>query len=236
MANLNIFLAFGAGVLSFISPCTLPLYPAFLSYITGVSVEELREKNGMLQKRAILHTAFFLLGFSVIFVVLGLSTTFISTLFVKYSDLIRQIGAILIVFMGLVIIGAIQPKFMMQDSTYKFRNRPSGYIGSSLIGIAFAAGWTPCMGPILAAVVALSMTNPGSGLLYMMVYTLGFAIPFFLLAFFIGKTNWIKKFSNKIVKVGGYTMIVMGVFLFFGWMTKLTSFLTNNLFGGFTGF
>src|SRR5690606_16326578 len=111
---------------------------------------------------------------------------------------------------------------------------PSGYIGSSLIGIAFAAGWTPCMGPILAAVVALSMTNPGSGLLYMMVYTLGFAIPFFLLAFFIGKTNWIKKFSNKIVKVGGYTMIVMGVFLFFGWMTKLTSFLTNNLFGGFT--
>ncbi len=236
MADVNIMLAFGAGVLSFVSPCTLPLYPAFLSYITGVSLDELKEKQGMLQKRAIMHTAFFLLGFSIIFVVLGLSTSFIGALFVQYSDLIRRIGSILIVFMGLVIVGAIQPKFMMKDSTIAFRNRPAGYLGSSLIGLAFAAGWTPCMGPILAAVIALSMTNPGSGFLYMMVYTLGFAIPFFLLAFFIGRMNWIRKFSNKIMKIGGYAMIFVGIFLFFGWMTKITSFLTNTVFDGFMGF
>ncbi|MFA8438561.1 cytochrome c biogenesis CcdA family protein [Pueribacillus sp. YX66] len=236
MGDLNVFLAFGAGVLSFVSPCTLPLYPAFLSYITGVSVDELKEKNGMLQRRAILHTLFFLIGFSLIFVALGFATSFIGSLFTKYDVLIRQIGGILIVFMGLVIVGAIQPKFMMKDSTFTFRNRPSGYFGSSLIGLAFAAGWTPCMGPILAAVVGLAATNPGSGLLYMLVYTLGFAIPFFLMAFFIGRMNWIKKFSDKIMKVGGYTMIFIGVFLFFGWMTKVTSFLTNNVFDGFMGF
>lgn len=236
MADLNVFLAFGAGVLSFVSPCTLPLYPAFLSYITGVSIDELKERNGMLQKRALLHTLFFLIGFSLIFVALGFATSFIGSLFVKYDVLIRQIGGILIVFMGLVIVGAIQPKFMMKDNTIRFRNRPSGYLGSALIGLAFAAGWTPCMGPILAAVVGLAAANPGSGLLYMLVYTLGFAIPFFVMAFFIGKTNWIKRFSDKIMKVGGYTMIFVGMFLFFGWMSKVTSFLTNNVFGGFTGF
>ena len=236
MTDLNIFLAFGAGILSFVSPCCLPLYPAFLSYITGVSVDELKERNGMLQKRAILHTAFFLVGFSVIFVVLGLSTSLIGTLFIKYSDVIRQIGAILVVFMGLVIIGALQPKFIMKDKRMTFRNRPSGYLGSSLIGMGFAAGWTPCTGPILAAVIALGVTNPGSGLLYMMVYVLGFAVPFFIMAFFIGKMNWIKKYHLKIMRIGGYTMIVMGVFLFFDWMTKFTSFLSNRMFGGFTGF
>lgn len=236
MAELNILLAFGAGVLSFISPCTLPLYPAFISYITGVSLDELKEGKGMMQKRAILHTLFFLIGFSIIFLVLGLSTTLIGTLFIKYSDLIRQIGAILIVFMGLVVIGALQPKFMMKDNKITFKNRPSGYLGTSLIGMGFAAGWTPCMGPILAAVIAIGVTNPGSGVLYMMVYTLGFAVPFFTMAFFIGKMNLIKKYNQKIVKFGGYTMIFMGIFLFFGWMTKLTSFLVNRVFGGFMGF
>lgn len=236
MADVNVFWAFAAGVLSFVSPCVLPLYPAFLSYITGVSVDELKDKKGMMQKRAILHTTFFLLGFSIIFVVLGFSTTLLGELFLKYSDLIRRIGAILIVFLGLVVIGALQPKFMMKDRKITFRNRPSGYFGSGLIGLGFAAGWTPCMGPILAAVITLGMTNPGSGMFYMLVYVLGFAVPFFLMAFFIGKMNWIKKYSHRVMQVGGYAMIFMGVFLFFDWMAKLSSFLGTNFFGGFTGF
>src|SRR5690606_16810472 len=136
VADVNAFLAFGAGVLSFVSPCTLPLYPAFLSYITGVSVDELKERNGMLQKRAILHTLFFLIGFSLIFFVLGFTTSFVGSLFANYDDLIRQFGGILIVFMGLVIVGAIQPKFMMIYSTFTFRNLPAGYLGSSLNGLA----------------------------------------------------------------------------------------------------
>ncbi|WP_017753854.1 cytochrome c biogenesis CcdA family protein [Calidifontibacillus oryziterrae] len=235
MADVNIFLAFGAGFLSFISPCCLPLYPAFLSYITGVSVADLKEENAMMQRRAMLHTLFFLLGFSSIFIMLGMSTSFIGKFFLQYNDLIRQIGAIFIVFFGFVIVGLLKPEFLMKDHKINFKNRPSGFIGSIVIGMGFAAGWTPCTGPILAAVIALSVSNPGSGLLYMVAYTLGFAIPFFILSFFLGKMQWIKKHSVKIIKIGGYVMIVMGIFLFFDWMTKITTYFIR-IFGGFTGF
>ncbi|WP_270181934.1 cytochrome c biogenesis protein CcdA [Alkalihalobacillus sp. CinArs1] len=236
MADLNIFLAFGAGFLSFISPCVLPLYPAFISYITGVSVNDLKEERGMMQRRAILHTVFFLLGFSIIFLVLGMSASLIGNLFVQYKDLLRQVGAILIVVFGLVVVGFWKPSFLLKDRRLTIRNRPSGFIGSVLIGMGFAAGWTPCTGPILAAVIALGVSNPGAGLFYMVAYTLGFSIPFFLLSFFIGKLQWIKKNSTVIMKAGGYLMIVMGVLLYFNFMTMFTSFLVNNLFNGFQGF
>lgn len=236
MTDINIFMAIAAGFLSFISPCCLPLYPAFLSYITGLSLDELKENNGMAQKRAIVHTILFLMGFSIIFLALGLSTSLIGTLFVQYKDLVRQIGAILIVFFGLVISGMLQPKILMEEKKLIFKNKPTGYIGSVLIGMGFAAGWTPCTGPILAAVIAIGITNPSQSLLYMFMYTLGFSIPFFIMAFFVGKVKWFKKFNVAFIKYGGYLMIVMGIFLYFDWMTKMISFLTNNVFGGFTGF
>jgi cytochrome c-type biogenesis protein len=235
MTDINIFIAMGAGFLSFISPCCLPLYPAFLSYITGMSVGELKSDNGMLQRRSLLHTIFFLIGFSSIFVAIGFGTSFIGSFFIEYQDLIRQIGAIFIVFFGLVIIGFISPTFMMKDHRFELKNRPSGFIGSILIGMSFAAGWTPCTGPILMSVILLAGSNPESGMLYMLAYTLGFAIPFLLLSFFIGRMNWIRKHNVKIMKTGGYIMIMMGIFLFFDWMTAIISLLTA-LFGGFTGF
>jgi cytochrome c-type biogenesis protein len=122
----------------------------------------------MLQKRAILHTTFFLLGFSIIFLALGFSTSIIGNLFQSYSDMIRQIGAITVVIFGLILLGVFQPKFLMMNKTFKFHNRPSGYIGSSVIGMGFAAGWTPCTGPILAGVIALGVTNPNAGMAYML--------------------------------------------------------------------
>lgn len=235
MSDVNIFLALGAGFLSFISPCCLPLYPAFLSYITGMSVGELKSENAMLQKRSLLHTLFFLLGFSIIFIAIGFGTSFLGSFFLQYKDLIRQLGGIFIVFFGLVIVGILNPQFMMKDRRIEFKNRPSGYFGSVLIGMAFAAGWTPCTGPILSFVISLAATNPGSGMMYMIAYSLGFAIPFFILSFFLGRMNWIKKNSSKIVKIGGYIMIVMGIVLFFDWMTKIIIFF-SEMFGGFTGF
>lgn len=235
MTDINIFLAIGAGFLSFISPCCLPLYPAFLSYITGVSLDELKENNGMTQRRAIFHTIFFLIGFSIIFLALGLSTSLIGTLFIKYKDLVRQLGAILIVFFGLVVSGLLQPKFVMKEKKINYKNKSSGYFGSVFIGMGFAAGWTPCTGPILATVIAMGMTHPSQSLLYMFMYTLGFSIPFFIMAFFIGKLKWFKQFNVAFIRFGGYLMIVMGVFLYFDWMTKIISFLTNNVFRGFTG-
>lgn len=235
MADVNIFLAFGAGFLSFISPCCLPLYPAFLSYITGMSVNELKSENAMLQKRSLLHTLFFLMGFSIIFIAIGFGTSLIGTFFLEYQDLIRQLGAIFIVFFGFIIVGLLKPDFMMKDRRFEFKHRPPGYIGSSLIGMAFAAGWTPCTGPILSSVILLAASKPGSGVIYMTAYSLGFAIPFFILSFFVGRLKWIRKHSVMIVKMGGYIMILMGVVLYFDWMTKII-IIFQGMFGNFTGF
>ncbi len=235
MTDLNVFIALGAGFLSFISPCCLPLYPAFLSYITGMSVGELKEENAMLQRRSMLHTLFFLIGFSLIFVAIGFSSSFLGSFFIDYQNLIRQIGAIFIFFFGLMIVGFIKPEFLMKEKRFEFKNRPSGLLGSILIGMAFGAGWTPCTGPILGAVFSLAVSNPNSAMVYMIAYILGFAVPFFILSFFIGKMNWIRKNSLLIMKIGGYIMMVMGVVLFFDWMTKIIAIL-SPLFGGFTGF
>ncbi|AJD91106.1 thiol:disulfide interchange protein [Jeotgalibacillus malaysiensis] len=235
MDDLNILWAFGAGFLSFISPCVLPLYPAFLSYITGMSVDDLSKGKGMRQKSSLLHTLFFLLGFLLVFIGLAFTSTWVSGVFIQYQDMIRQIGSILIVIFGLVIVGLFSPEFMMKERRVSFKSRPSGYLGSLLIGLAFAAGWTPCMGPILGAVFTLSASNPGSGFPYMMAYFLGFALPFFILSFFLGKISWIRKKSHVIMKAGGWIMIGMGVILFFDGLTWIIE-LMLPIFGDFTGF
>lgn len=234
MSEINIFLAFGAGFLSFVSPCVLPLYPVFLSYITGMSISEINDENTKLNRKAILHTIFFLIGFSSVFIMLGFYTTSFSAFLLTYQDIIRQVGAILIIFFGLVIVGILNFGFLMRDRKIQFKNRPAGYIGSALIGLAFSLGWTPCTGPILAIVLTLAVSHPETGMIMMIAYILGFAIPFLLMAFFIGKIKWIKKHSQKIVKIGGYIMIVFGVALFFDWMTAFTAYLAA-LFG-FSGF
>lgn len=234
MEEINIFIAFGAGFLSFVSPCVLPLFPAFLSYITGMSVSELSEDNKMLTKKSMLHTILFLLGFSAIFIMLGFSTNIVAEFFIKNQNLIRQIGAILIVFFGLVIVGLLNFNFLMRDHRISFKNRPAGFIGSFLIGMAFSMGWTPCTGPILMIVISLAATNPDQGMVLMISYVLGFAIPFLVLSLFVGRMDWIRRHSNMIVKVGGYIMILFGIALFFDWMTKLTSILAE--WTGFYGF
>lgn len=237
--DISIFLAFGAGALTFISPCVFPLYPAFLSYITGLSVSDIQAGKLKGQRKAIFHTIFFLLGFSIIYLVLGLgasgSASFIETWYMQYGDLIRQIGAVLIIFFGLVTIGFIQPTFLMKDHKLNIQGKPAGYFGSVIIGLAFAIGWTPCMGPILAATLALIGANPSQGIWYMSSYILGFSIPFFLMAFFITKFNWLKKFTGVFMKVGGSVMILMGIILFFDKFSIFNGLLAP-IFGDFQGF
>src|SRR5699024_922092 len=118
-------------------------------------------------------------------------------------------------------------EFLMKNRTISFKNRPAGFFGSFLIGMAFSLGWTPCMGPILAFVITLAAANPETGMILMISYVLGFSIPFLVLSFFVGKLNWIKRKSATIMKIGGYIMIFVGIALFFDWMTKLTSFLAG---------
>ncbi|GAB7386688.1 cytochrome c-type biogenesis protein CcdA [Bacillaceae bacterium] len=234
-ADPTIWLAFAAGFLSFISPCCLPLYPSYISYITGISVSELKSGNHKIGKQTILHTVFFMLGFSVIFFSLGLSATFIGSFFQAYQDLIRQLGGVLVILMGLFMLGFFQKSFLMREKRWEFVNKPAGYLGSALVGVSFAAGWTPCVGPILTSVLVLTASNPSQGIWLITAYTLGFSLPFFVMSFFLGRIRWIQKYSTPLMKIGGALMVIVGILLYTDRMTDITIWLIQ-LYGGFTGF
>lgn len=233
--DLSVFLAFGAGFLSFVSPCCLPLYPSFISYITGVTMDEVKKGRAVFQRQALLHTLFFIFGFSIVFVALGLSTSWLGSLFAYQKDLIRQLGGILLVIIGLVMLQVFKMDWMMKTWKVDLKSRPIGYTGSVLVGITYAAGWTPCVGPILSGIIVLGMNDPGSALSYTLAYTAGFAIPFFVMTFFISKVKGIMKYSDRLMKVGGALMILFGVLLYTDKMTDITKVLIK-MYGGFTGF
>jgi cytochrome c-type biogenesis protein len=236
-ANPTFYIAFFAGLLSFVSPCTLPLYPSYLSFITGISYEQMHDQTNRraVRRKALTYSIFFVLGFSLIFVVLGFSAGTLGGLFANYSSLIRQVGGILIILMGLFMMGLLKIDFLMRESKYHLRSKPVGYLGAMLVGISFAAGWTPCMGPILASVLMLAATNPLSGWSLMLFYSLGFAIPFLVMAYTLSSVRWLMKYSGIVQKVGGFGMVVMGILLMTNAMSTITIWLTN-LFGGWQGF
>ena len=233
MMELSLWLAFGAGLLSFVSPCTLPLYPVFLSYITGVSVTDLKER-GVREKRSLFHTLAFLVGFAMVFVVLGLSTSLFADVFITYRDTLRMVGALVIFVFGVVLVGLWQPTFLMREKKLNLGERKGGYVGTVLVGIGFAAGWTPCTGPILAGVIGLAATNPSQGMFYMLAYVLGFSIPFLLMAFFVGRSRLVVQYSLKLTKFGGALMMVFGVMLYFDGLSKFAAWMSDIV--GFTGF
>lgn len=229
MDSVNLWIALWAGIASFISPCCLPLYPSYLSYITGISVSELKsgESSSAVRRQTMLHTLSFIVGFSIIFYALGLTAGFLGNFFIDYRDLLRQIAALLIFIMGLFLLGIFQPQWLMKERKFNIKFRPAGYIGSVLVGMGFAAGWSPCVGPILSAILALATTEPGTWFQLTTAYSLGFAIPFFVLSFFIGSTKWILRYSNLIMKIGGALMIVIAVLLYTGKMTQITLWLNS---------
>ncbi|MFM1651009.1 cytochrome c biogenesis CcdA family protein [Brevibacillus sp. B_LB10_24] len=224
-ANITLFLSFSAGFLSFISPCCLPLYPSFLSYITGVTMDEIKQGRTIFRREALLHTLFFILGFSIVFLALGLSTSWLGSFFSNQRDLIRMLGGILLVVMGLVMLGVFKLNWMMRTWKVDIKNRPLGYTGSVLVGITYAAGWSPCVGPILTGIITLGMSDPGRALNYTLAYTLGFAIPFFLMTFFISRVRWIAKYSERLMKAGGVLMVLFGILLYTDQLTVITIYL-----------
>lgn len=228
MADLNVGIAFAAGVASFISPCSLPLYPSYLSYITGISVNQIKSDNSReVRMKTMSHTLFFILGFSMVFFALAYGANVFAETFREYQDTIRQISAILIILMGLFLIGVFQPQLLLKERKMNVSWKPAGYLGSFVFGVGFSAGWSPCMGPIISAIVLLAASNPGTWAGLTTAYSLGFAVPFFVLAFFIGSTRWILKYSNAMMKVGGVIMIFMGILLFTDQMVKITIWLQS---------
>lgn len=235
--ELSIWIVFGAGLLSFISPCVFPLYPSYLSYITGLSVGELSnrsEQTFQVKRNLLLHTLFFVFGLSSVFFLLGSAFAFLGESFMQYQDLIRMLGAIFIIAMGLFLMGVFTPISLMKEKRLTFMKKPAGYLGSFVVGVIFAAGWTPCIGPMLSSVLTLSATNPEQGFVYTSAYTLGFAVPFLVMSFFIGRARWIVKYSDKIMKISGALMVIIGLLLYFDQMSVLGLWLAD-LFG-FKGF
>lgn len=233
----GMFLALGAGALSFLSPCVLPIFPAYLSYITGISVRELQgEQNYQIRRSLLTHSVFFLLGVSLIFISLGISASFlgqwIQQLLMGNSGLlIQRIAGIFIIIMGLFVAGWININFLMREKRLQYRKKNVGYLGTFLVGTGFAAGWTPCIGPIFASILFLAASNPGHGVFYTFMYVIGFAIPFIVLTFFLGSTRWIVQKSGIIMKVGGIIMIMMGLVLFTGQLPRISQFLLDLVEG-----
>ncbi|MCG0237790.1 MAG: cytochrome c biogenesis protein CcdA [Firmicutes bacterium] len=232
----NLLVALAAGVLSFLSPCVLPVYPSYLSYLTGLSAAELAAGGPEARRQVLRHGAMFVLGFSVIWVALGLGTTVLAYLFRAYQETLRWMGGLLVMAMGLTLLGVLRIPFFMRERRLQLARRPSGYLGSFVVGIAFAAGWTPCIGPILTAVLVLAEQNPGQGVPLLAAYSLGFAVPFLLLAYGLGSARWLARYSGMVERVGGALMVVMGFLLVTGQLQRLISWLIALTPGGFTGF
>jgi cytochrome c-type biogenesis protein len=235
--DVNIGLAFLAGLLSFISPCMLPIYPSYISYITGVFARGTSRAGSSRWHRytASLHTLAFIVGFSTVFFALGLSATAFGYLFSNYQPLIQRVGGVVIFLLGLFLGGFWQPSFLLREARFDLSSRPAGLAGSVLVGLVFAAGWTPCIGPILTAVLLMSASSPAQGLPMIVAYIIGFAVPFFALSFAIGKIRWLARPSVILTRVAGGLMSLTGLLLFTGQFNRLTTWLIR-LFGGFSGF
>ncbi len=235
--HVTVPLAFFGGILSFISPCVLPLVPSYISFVTGISFEELtaEKSDAQLKKVILLNSLMFIAGFSTVFVViLGSSAQLFGSLFMQYQDIVRKIGGLVIILLGIHIIGIINFRILQRDKRlHFFREKPSGLLGSFLVGIGFAAGWTPCIGPILSAIFAVAATssNPWSGTVLFIAYSVGLAIPFLLTSLgintFLKHFNKLKKHMRIVSVVTGIFLIVTGVLIFSNSLGIISSYLNN---------
>ena len=242
--QVSLFAAFSAGLLSFVSPCVLPLVPSYLSYITGLSVDKLTdvEAREQFRKTIILNSLLFVAGFSSVFIAFGASATLVGQLLYQYQDVIRKVGGVLIILFGLYLLGLFKTQFLMREHRLiQFESRPVGYVGSFLIGTAFAAGWTPCVGPVLGAILAYASTTDSmrDGVILLATYSVGLGLPFLLTAF--GVDRFLTYFKQFRVYLGGVSMVsggvlvVVGAMLYADSLAVVTSFLDRHGIGWYIG-
>src|SRR5436190_15613450 len=235
--QITLLAAFAAGFLSFVSPCVLPLIPGYISFVSGVSVEEMRGDAPPATSRVqVFFTSLaFVIGFSIVFVLLGASATAIGKLmFAKLPILTKIAGAILIVF-GLHTMGVFRIAFLEAEKRVHSQRKPAGPIGAMLVGVAFAFGWTPCIGPILGGILAIagSKNTVAEGITLLAVYSLGLGIPFLLTSLainqFFGAAKKIRRYYHTIELVSGGLLIAIGVLIMTGQLTIITRFLQPYL-------
>jgi cytochrome c-type biogenesis protein len=222
-------LAFVAGLLSFLSPCVLPLIPSYVSFITGLSLEDAGQRRWV----ALGHTAMFVLGFTVIFLVLGASATAVGSLLIYHRVWLERVGGALIVLFGLYLLGVFQWGVLARERRITLQDKPVGYLGSALVGLAFGAGWSPCIGPILGAVLTYTSATAtlGQGIVLLLAYSLGLGVPFLLAALaidrFIGWFQRYRRFIPVVTRFAGGILIVVGGLLATGYFTALAGWLSG---------
>ena len=237
VSNISYWIAFTAGILSFASPCVLPLIPSYLTYITGLSFKQLEEEhpNAKVRRTILFHSLCFILGFSVVFVLLGAIAGIASSNFQRYLheglEWFEMLGGLLIFLFGVHMTGLFHFGVLLGEKRVHLHKKPSGFVGTFVVGIAFAAGWTPCIGPILASILMVAATSGkvGEGIGLLSVYSLGLGVPFlisgllfhqFLIAF-----NRFRKYIRLVEICTGILLMAVGVMLTFDLMGKLTMYL-----------
>jgi cytochrome c-type biogenesis protein len=219
--DLSLYLAFAAGLISFLSPCVLPLLPSYVAFITGLSFEELTHDHPRRKMRRLIlgHSLLFILGFSTLFTILGASATLLGQFLAAHRDTIRIAGGILIILFGLFLSGAFSFGFLQREKKFHLRDKPLGYLGSFLVGVTFAAGWTPCVGPILSSILLYASTaeDMRSGILLLLSYSLGLGLPFLACSLalnsFLATFKKARGYIGVFTKVGGFLLILVGVLL-----------------------
>ncbi len=236
--NVTFYIAFTAGLLSFVSPCVLPLIPSYISYLTGLSYDEIvsQQERSALTKKIVPNSLWFILGFSLVFIALGTAFTLLGRYFIAHQNVIRMTGAIFIIIMGLHIANILPLGFLLRDKRLaSVLGKKAGYLGSFIVGVGFAAGWTPCIGPILASILFVAGTEESleRGILLLVIYSLGFATPFLLTSLFLHRFlhqyGWVKKHMRYISLISGLFLILLGVMILTNYFAVFTSFL-NTLF------
>jgi cytochrome c-type biogenesis protein len=231
-SSVTLPLAAFAGLLSFLSPCVLPLVPAYLGYLSGATVGRAGEEKPR-RYETFLHALFFVLGFTAIFVALGATASLVGQLLNQYIFTLQKIGGVIVIIFGLHTIGVVKIPFLYREARAEIKSRPQlGYLSSFLIGLVFAAGWTPCVGVVLSAIFLLAADSQtlGQGMLMLAAYSLGLGLPFLLVGgAFETIAPWLRKLNrhlNVVSIVSGLFLIAVGVAIYAGWLTYLTRFGT----------
>lgn len=226
-AGLGLFVAFLAGLLSFLSPCVLPLVPSYVGFLTGMTLPEMTGRRRI----ALTHALLFVAGFSLIFVLLGASATALGGALKYYQTWIARVGGVLVILFGLLCLGVVKVGFLEQERRLQLQHKPVGYLGSVLVGMAFGAGWTPCIGPVLGAILSLAATSDSvpRGMLLLGVYSAGLAVPFLLAAVAVESfLEWFQRFRRYlpwVMRVSGVLLIFVGILMATGQFTRLAGWL-----------
>ena len=228
---IKLFFAFGAGFISFLSPCVLPIIPGYISYISGKKLEEIDKDR----RKVLIKTILFSLGFSFVFISLGVAASAIGNVLLFFSNELRIAAGIIIIFFSLQLLGFLNFNFMNQEKRIQTKSYKDNYIFPFIVGAAFAFGWTPCIGPVLGSIIALSATEAtvSSGVLLLSFYSLGLAIPFILSGYFMNQFLASKKGFGKhygrITKTGGVILLLTGVLILTNQIQIISYYILTTL-------